>query len=87
MGHVYAVRSENDYLFRQGIFTNKPLNWAVMLTFVLQLATIYVPFLNPVFRTEPLTLEELAITLALSVVVFHAVELEKWVMGRRKKIT
>jgi Ca2+-transporting ATPase len=44
-----------------------------------------VPFLNPVFSTVPLTLFELVLTLALSAVVFVAIEMEKlWVRIRRR---
>jgi Ca2+-transporting ATPase len=83
MGHVLAIRSERASLFTQGLFSNKPLLAAFVLTFGLQMATIYVPFLNPVFKTEPLTLLELLFTLALSSVVFIAVEIEKWVKRKR----
>lgn len=78
MGHVLAIRSESESLFRLGLFTNKPLLGAVLLTFILQMGTIYIPVLNPVFRTTPLTAGELAITLLLSSIVFIAVEIEKW---------
>ncbi|HDI59394.1 MAG TPA: cation-translocating P-type ATPase [Desulfobacteraceae bacterium] len=77
MGHVLAVRSERDSFFKQGVLTNKPLLGAALLTFALQMATIYVPFLNPIFRTAPLTAGELLVTLLLSSVVFAAVEIEK----------
>ncbi|MFY9940920.1 MAG: cation-translocating P-type ATPase [Desulfobacterales bacterium] len=77
MGHVLAVRSERDSFFTQGALSNKPLLAAVVLTLALQLATIYVPFLNPVFKTQPLTAGELVVTILLSSVVFLAVELEK----------
>ena len=50
---------------RQGLWSNPPLLGAVALTFVLQLATIYVPALNAVFKTEPLEPAELVIALAL----------------------
>jgi Ca2+-transporting ATPase len=83
MGHVLAIRSETESLFSQGLFSNKPLAWAFLLTFVLQMATIYMPQLNIFFKTQPLTLKELAATLALSSVVFFAVELEKWIKRRR----
>jgi Ca2+-transporting ATPase len=77
MGNVMAVRSESRSLFELGLFSNKPLLGAFALTLGLQLATIYVPVLNPVFKTEPLTAAELAIALVASSVVFLAVELEK----------
>jgi Ca2+-transporting ATPase len=83
MGHVLAIRSERESLFSTGIFTNKPLLGAFLFTFALQMATIYVPFLNPVFKTHPLNAYELLITLGLSTIVFFAVEVEKWM--KRKK--
>jgi Ca2+-transporting ATPase len=86
MGHVLAIRSESESLFSQGLFSNKPLVGAFALTFALQLATIYVPFLNPIFKTEPLTLAELGLTLAMSTVVFAAVETEKY-FKRRKGVS
>ena len=84
MGHVFAIRSDTRSLFQQGLFSNMPLFGAVALTFLLQMAIIYIPFFNPIFRTQPLSLNELGITLALSLIVFFAVELEK-VIKRSKR--
>jgi len=84
MGHVLAIRSDKESLFSQGLFSNKPLLGAFALTFALQMATIYVPFLNPIFKTEPLSFAELMFTLALASVVFIAVEIEKLLLKRRK---
>jgi len=84
MGNVLALRSETESFFRQGLFTNKPLLGAVLLTFALQMATIYIPFLNPIFKTEPLTLSELGLTLALSSTVFIAVEIDKLIRRMRQ---
>lgn len=83
MGHVLAVSSEYDSFFKQGLFYNKPLLGSVVLTFLLQIATIYVPFLNSIFKTKPLTIEELVITIFLSSLTFFVVEIEKFV--KRKK--
>ena len=82
MGHVLAIRSERESLFRQGLFSNRPLAGAFLLTLALQLATIYVPFLNPIFKTQPLTIGELVLTFAMSSVVFVAVEIEKFFRRR-----
>jgi len=81
MGHVLAIRSEQESFFK--LRTNKPLLWAVLLTFALQMATIYIPFLNPIFKTEPLTAWELFVTILLSTVVFVAVEIEKTIKRSR----
>jgi Ca2+-transporting ATPase len=82
LGHVMAIRSEKESLFSMGIFSNKPLAAAVVVTFLLQMATIYVPALNPIFKTEPLSMNELILCLVLSSVVFFAVEFEKWLIRR-----
>ena len=82
MGNVLVIRSERQSLFRQGLFSNLPLLGAVLLTCGLQLMTIYVPLLNPIFRTAPLTLLELVACLLLSAVVFAVIEIEKYLARR-----
>ncbi len=85
MGHVLAIRSDFDSLFSQGIFSNLPLVGAVMLTFVLQLAILYLPALQEIFNVEALTWKELAICILLSSIVFLGVEVEKF-FKRLKKV-
>jgi Ca2+-transporting ATPase len=82
MGCVLAIRSERESLFSQGLFSNKPLLAAVLLTFGLQMAVLYVPVLQPIFKTDALSRDELLFCLALSSVVFIAVEIEKWMRRR-----
>jgi len=84
MGNVLALRSEKQSLFSLGLFSNIPLLGAILLTFMLQMATIYIPFLNSIFKTKPLTLSELIICLLLSSVVFCGVEIVKWTRRRQK---
>jgi len=84
LGHVMAVRSERQSLFTQGILTNKPLLASVAITISLQFLTIYVPALNPVFRTQPLNAMELMAVLALSSIVFLSVEIEKLIKRSQK---
>jgi len=79
---AFAIRSDREGLHTIGIFSNKHLAGAVFLTFLLQLAVIYIPALNPIFKTAPLSAQELAIALLLPAVVLVMVELEKVAIRR-----
>jgi len=79
LGHVMGIRGERVYLFKQGIFSNKLLVLSIFITFLLQLAVVYIPFMNDVFKTKPLSMNELLVCVGMSFIVFHAVELEKWI--------
>lgn len=79
LGHVMAIRSDHTFIFKKGIFSNPSLAIAVIGTFIIQLGVIYLPFANKLFKTAPLTLTELLICIGISGIVFHAVELEKWI--------
>ena len=86
MAHVIAIRSESEPIWRLGLLSNRPLLGAVLLTFALQMATIYVPWLNPIFRTEPLSIGELALCIGAALVVLVVVELEKaWRRGQQRR--
>jgi Ca2+-transporting ATPase len=77
LGHVLAVRSDKTFLYQQGLFSNSLLLLSVLSTFCLQLGVIYIPFLNEIFKTQPLSLQELGFCILMAMIVFHAVELEK----------
>lgn len=85
MGNALATRSNLDTLYQIGLFSNRAMLGAVLLTFVLQMAVVYLPFMNQIFETRPLSLAELAISLILSTIVFHAIELVKLFNQRREK--
>jgi Ca2+-transporting ATPase len=84
MGHVIAMRSDTQSIFKIGVSSNKPMLGALLLTVGLQGMIIYTPFFNDIFKTQPLTFYELAITLAVSSIVFWAVEIEKWIKRNKK---
>jgi P-type Ca2+ transporter type 2C len=82
MGHVLAIRSERSSILKIGLFSNLPVLGAVMFALAAQLATIYVPALNPIFRTMPLSAGELILCLGFSSVVVAGVEAEKWMSSK-----
>lgn len=84
MGNVLALRSRQTSLFHLGLWSNKPLVYAVLLTFVLQMAVIYSPFFRLVFKTVALGWQDMIVALSISTAVFWCVELQKWVQRRRQ---
>ncbi|MDD9941758.1 MAG: cation-translocating P-type ATPase [Myxococcales bacterium] len=82
LGHALAVRSERESLFRQGVASNRAMLFSLGLTGALQLTTLYVGPFQHVLKTEALEPSQLAFCLAVSSLVFWAVELEKWLVRR-----
>jgi Ca2+-transporting ATPase len=80
--HALAIRAERDSLFTQGLLSNRPLVAAIALTLALQMAVIYVPFLQGIFKTAPLSATELAVCFLLPLIVLVAVEVEKMLVRR-----
>lgn len=78
IGLGLALRSDRDSLFEIGLLSNKPILAVVIVTFILQIAVLYVPFLSPIFGTVALSAKDLAIALGLSLVMFLVVEAKKW---------
>lgn len=80
LAHAMAIRSERDSLFLIGFSSNRPLLGALALTLVLQLAVVYTPALQAIFKTTGLTPTELLVCLVLPTIVLIAVECEKWLI-------
>ncbi|MBN1431009.1 MAG: cation-translocating P-type ATPase [Anaerolineae bacterium] len=84
MGNALATRSERDTLWQIGLFSNKFMLGSVLLTLVLQMAVIYVPFLNRAFSTTPLSLRDLLVSLGFGMIIFVVVESFKWIRQQQK---
>lgn len=85
LGHVMVIRSGRDSIFKIGFFSNKPMVGALLITVALQIMIIYMPFFNEIFKTQPLTLNELLLTLAVSSIVFWSGEIEKSIKNRKRE--
>lgn len=77
LGHVVGIRSDRSVFQQKGLFSNLPLIGAVLLTLALQLAVVYIPFMNKAFKTQPLSLPEVGICVLMAFLVYIAVEAEK----------
>lgn len=78
MFHVAAIHvGERTSFFKIGFSDNPLLLWAILLTFLLQMVVIYVPFMQTAFETFPLRFDELLLCFVFGSVVLFAVEIEK----------
>jgi Ca2+-transporting ATPase len=83
---AYTARSEYFPLIKIGIFKNKWMNLAVLSSLLMILAAIYVPFLNPIFRTEPLGWRQWAEIIPLLLIPSLVAELTKWIFARNYQV-
>ncbi|MBI5055721.1 MAG: cation-transporting P-type ATPase [Nitrospirae bacterium] len=81
---AWNSRSELQSVFRIKLLSNPFLFFSMMAAFLAQLSVIYVPALQWVFRTEPITTGEWLRILMVSATVVLVVEIDKW-MRRRKQ--
>jgi Ca2+-transporting ATPase len=82
---LLAVRRGETPAFAPGFFSNPLMSVALPATLVLQLAVLYVPALQPWFRTVPLPLHDLLTVFAMGTIVLLAVEAEKWLLRRQHR--
>ncbi|MEG6615196.1 calcium-transporting P-type ATPase, PMR1-type [Peptococcaceae bacterium 1198_IL3148] len=64
--YVFICRSEHHSLLEIGLFSNPFLLAAVAISTTLQLMVVYLPFLQPVFKTVPLEPMHWLVVLAIS---------------------
>ena len=74
-------RSRRSSLLQIGLLSNRYMLIAVIFTVCLQLAVIYLPFLQGFISTVPLSAAQIGICFALSLIMLLAVETEK-LIGR-----
>ena len=75
--HVFNCRNERLSLFQLGIWTNRVLVWAFLLSLVVQVAVLTVPAVAPIFKVVPLPIEDWALMGGMGVLPFLLMELVK----------
>lgn len=75
--HSFNCRNLSESLFKIGLLTNTKLILATLISFSLQMAVVYVPFLQTIFNTEPLGIFDWIFVIAISSFPLWAMELVK----------
>lgn len=81
----YSSRSERHTLLKIGIFSNKILVWASLISFALLAVVLYIPFLRPVFETIFLGINDWIVILMFCFIPLLAGELYKVILGKIRK--
>ena len=77
--YMTHCRSLKDSLTKIGFFSNPTVFWGIGVVLALQGLFVYLPLMQRVFHTAPLSFTEIGLTTAAAFIIFPAVSLEKWV--------
>ncbi len=82
--NLFNCRSLERSMFRIGVFSNPWVVWGVVTMIGLQLLLTYVPFMNRLFHTAPIDAAAWTAILAIAVLAYVVVGIEKWIWLRLK---
>lgn len=83
LGNALSSRSFYQFLFSAGLFANRGMWGAIVVTIALQLLIIYVPFLDEVFKTAMLDGKTMTCIVLVTLVSTGLIELMKLVRNRK----
>ena len=82
---AYTVRSEHASIFQIGVFSNSSMQLAVGASIALLLLVCSVPFLQPIFNTHFLSLQEWGIVVGLALIPAASEEITKFFLRMKDK--
>lgn len=77
--NTFNFKSLRDSIFKVGLFTNRWLFAAIGGTLLILLSVIYLPFMQMIFETSPLKLNDWIMAIAVSSTIIVVVEIGKFV--------
>lgn len=80
--YLFNCRKVNESVLNKSFFTNKAALLVSAILIILQIGYTYLPFMNTLFDTIPMSIEQWLFPLAGGVIVFIIVEIEKFVTGK-----
>lgn len=84
--HAFNVRSDRYSVFQLGLLSNPWLLVSFGVVMVSELAVIYVPFLQPIFKTMPLGVQDWAVVIGLGLMPLVIVEFIKLINRRLGRV-
>jgi sodium/potassium-transporting ATPase subunit alpha len=85
IANVFVVRSPRLSIFKQGFLSNRKVVIGVFIELAIILCIVYLPPMQAVLGTQPLTLEHWLFLLPFAIILFVAEELRKLIKRRIEK--
>ncbi len=83
--HSFNCRNMSESLFKIGVFSNRKLILATVVSFFLQVIVIYNPFLQRIFKTQNLSLFDWSLVIIISSFPLWAMEIVKAINKKKNK--
>lgn len=80
--HAFNCRSDRWSVFHVGLFTNRPLIWALLVSLAVQVAIVTIPAAQPLFKVSPLPTEDWELMAAMVLLPLLVVEGRKAIKRR-----
>lgn len=85
IGNVLNCRSEHESIIKLGIFSNSWINVGVVVQVILLVAIVYLPIMQSLFKTAPLTLTDWLFLSIWPILIFGFEEMRKTIVRKRMK--
>jgi Ca2+-transporting ATPase len=83
---AYTTRSEKHTIFKIGLFSNRSMNLATIVSFSLLIIVFIVPQLRDIFNVATLHFQDWDIVLLFAILPFLSGELNKVIKFRKRKV-
>ncbi len=80
--YLFNCRSLTQSMFKLGVFSNRWVVVGIAAMIILQMLFTYVPFMNSLLSSAPIGLSDWGLILAVGLISYVVVELEKWLRRR-----
>jgi len=77
IGQALGSRSNTDSIIRSKFYSNPLLIWMIVLTIILQLGILYIPFFAGIFKVVPLSFFDVVVCAIFGCITLLAIELVK----------
>ena len=81
--YSFSLRNDHKTVLKLGLFSNIYLVWAVLISVLLQIAIILIPFFREAFGLQIISLRDLAIVIWLGSIPFIAMEIRKMFLKKK----